>query len=148
MKVILNENIPNLGEKGEIKDVAPGYARNYLIPKKMALEVTPGRLKDLQMKEEQNARKAAREIEMAKELGEKIEGRSFTMKVKAGEEGRLFGSVTSGDIAGALEVEGIKVDKKKIALDDPIKTLGTFELQVKLHPQVSVPITVIVESTS
>jgi len=148
MKVILNENIPNLGEKGEIKDVASGYARNYLIPKKMALEVTPGRLKDLQMKEEQNARKAAREIEMAKELGEKIEGRSFTMKVKAGEEGRLFGSVTSGDIAGALEVEGIKVDKKKIALDDPIKTLGTFELQVKLHPQVSVPITVIVESTS
>lgn len=148
MKVILNENIPNLGEKGEIKDVASGYARNYLIPKKMALEVTPGRLKDLQMKEEQNARKAAREIEVAKELGEKIEGRSFTMKVKAGEEGRLFGSVTSGDIAGVLEAEGIKVDKKKIALDDPIKTLGTFELQVKLHPQVSVPITVIVESTS
>lgn len=148
MKVILNENIPNLGEKGEIKDVAPGYARNYLFPKKMALEVTPGRLKDLQMKEEQNARKNAREIESAKELGEKIEGRSFTIKVKAGEEGRLFGSVTSADIAEALEAEGIKVDKKKIDLDDPLKTIGTFELQVKLHPQVSVPITVMVESNS
>jgi len=146
LKVILNEDIPNLGEKGEIKDVAPGYARNFLIPKKLAVEVTAGRLKDIQLKEELNAKKYAREVELAEELGEKIRGKTISIKVKAGEGGRLFGSVTSSDIADALKTEGINVDKKKIELKDPIKMLGTFEVQVKLHPQVSVPVAVVVES--
>ncbi len=139
------EDIPNVGEKGEIKDVAAGYARNYLIPKGLAQQATPGRLKDLKMQAEAKARKTAQAIQAAEKMVAKIEGKQVTIKVKAGEEGRLFGSVTSADIAQALAAQGIKVDKKKIELDDYIKSLGDYTVQIKLHPEVATSVNVIVE---
>ncbi|MGI5823719.1 MAG: 50S ribosomal protein L9 [Dethiobacteria bacterium] len=145
MKVIFMEDIPNVGEKGEIKDVAAGYARNYLIPKGLAQQATPGRLKDLKMQAEAKARKTAQAIQAAEKMVAKIEGKQVTIKVKAGEEGRLFGSVTSADIAQALAAQGIKVDKKKIELDDYIKSLGDYTVQIKLHPEVATSVNVIVE---
>jgi large subunit ribosomal protein L9 len=145
VKVIFMEDIPNVGEKGEIKDVAAGYARNYLIPKGLAQQATPGRLKDLKMQAEAKARKTAQAIQAAEKMVAKIEGKQVTIKVKAGEEGRLFGSVTSADIAQALAAQGIKVDKKKIELDDYIKSLGDYTVQIKLHPEVATSVNVIVE---
>jgi large subunit ribosomal protein L9 len=145
VKVIFLEEVPNVGEKGEIKDVAAGYARNYLIPKGLAQRATPGRLKDLKMQAEAKARKTAKEIQAAQKIVAKLAGKQVNIKVKAGEEGRLFGSVTSADIAQALVAQGIKVDKKKIELGDYIKSLGDYTVQIKLHPEVAASINVIVE---
>lgn len=145
VKVILNQDVSGLGQKGEVKTVTDGYARNYLVPKGLAVEATPGRLKDLQLKEKRRANKLAKEKEEAEKTAEKLKDKSFTFKVKAGEEGKLFGSVTSADIADALSAEGVQVEKKRIELDDPLKSLGTFNIVVKLHPEVSVSIKVIVD---
>lgn len=145
MKVIFVENVPNTGQKGEVKEVASGYARNYLIPQGLALEATPGRLKDLEMKEKTRARKSAQEADEAQKIADKITGKQFAVKAKTGEGGKLFGSVTSADIAKLLAESGVKVDKKKVELDDPIKTLGEHEVQIKLHPEVTASITVLVE---
>jgi len=145
LKVIFIKDIPNIGKKGDIKEVASGYARNYLIPNGLAYEATPGRLKDLKMLEETKARKSAREVKEAQNLAEKISGKTVIIKVKSGEEGRLFGSVTSADIAGALSSSGIKIDKRKIDLTEHIKALGSYSIQVKIHPEVSAPINVMVE---
>lgn len=147
MKIIFIKDIPNIGQKGEIKEVASGYARNYLIPNGLAYEATPGRLKDLKMREGTKAQKTAREVKEAQNLAERISGKTVTIKVKAGEEGRLFGSVTSADIAGALSSSGIKIDKRKIDLTEHLKALGSYSIHVKLHPEVSVPINVLVEKT-
>lgn len=134
-----------MGEKGEIKDVAAGYARNYLIPKGLAQRATPGRLKDLKMQAEAKAKKTAKAVQAAEKMAAKLEGKQVAIKVKAGEEGRLFGSVTSADIAQALAKQGIKVDKKKIELGDYIKSLGDYTVQIKLHPEVAASVNVIVE---
>ncbi len=145
MKVIFLKDVPNTGKKGEIKEVSSGYARNYLIPNGLALEATPGHLKELKMREENRAKRTARETKEAQNTAAKLSGKIVTVKVKAGEEGRLFGSVTPADIAAALSSEGIKVDKKKIELAEHIKSLGSYTAQVRLHPEVSVPITILVE---
>lgn len=145
MKVILTRDVPNVGLSGEVKEVAPGYARNYLIPKGLAVEATPGRLKELKMREEAKVKKAAREVEEARKIAEKIDGKSFTVKAKSGERGRLFGSITSADIAKVLQAYGVSVDKKKIELKDPLKELGSFDVEIKLNPEVSARITVLVE---
>ena len=146
MKVIFVEEVQGVGQKGEVKEVASGYARNYLIPQGLALEATPGRLKDLELKEKTRARKSAKEAEEAQKVADKISGQRFPVKAKTGEGGKLFGSVTSADIAQLLTKSGAQVDKKKVELDDPIKTLGEHEVQVKLHPEVTANITVVVES--
>jgi len=145
VKVIFLKDVPSVGQKGEIREVASGYARNYLIPNGLALEATAGRLKDLKMREETRLKRSARERQEAQELAARLSGKVLTVKVKAGEEGRLFGSVTAADVAGALLAEGIKVDKKKIAFAEHIKSLGRYTVQVKLHPEVSVPLTILVE---
>ncbi len=145
MKVIFVENVTNVGQRGEVKDVASGYARNYLIPKGLALEATPGRLKDLQMKEKTRERKSAKEAEAAQKIADQIAGKQFTVKAKTGEGGKLFGSVTSGDIAQLLSAGGIQLDKKKIELEEPIKVLGEHPVKIKLHPEVSANIMVLVE---
>jgi large subunit ribosomal protein L9 len=145
MKVIFLEDVPNVGEKGQIKDVAAGYARNYLIPKGLAQRVTPGHLKDLKMQDEVRAKKTAKAIKAAESVAAKLAGKDVSIKVKAGEAGRLFGSVTSADIAQALAAQGIKVDKKKIELEEYIKSLGSYTVQIKLHPEVTASVNVVVE---
>jgi large subunit ribosomal protein L9 len=145
MEVILKQDIEKLGQKGEIKTVSPGYARNYLIPKGLVEEATPGRLKDNKMKKTAKAKKFMKEKENAQTLAKLLSEKTIIFKTKAGEGGRLFGSVTSADIAEAIAAEGIKVEKKKIQLEEPIKSLGNFQVKVRLHQEVVASVNVIVE---
>ena len=136
MEIILKRSVENLGDAGEIVDVKPGYARNYLIPQGLALRATAGNRRRLEEERRHSLRAEERAKERAEELAEEVEGRSLTFTVLAGEEGRLFGSVTSADIAEALEKEGVTVDRRKIVLDEPIKELGVYRVTVDLHPEV------------
>ncbi|MGH7539696.1 MAG: 50S ribosomal protein L9 [Gemmatimonadota bacterium] len=134
--VILRRDVENLGEAGELVSVKPGYARNYLIPQGLALPATDGNCRRFEEEARQAARSATREKEMAEGLAGELEGRSLTFTVKAGEEGRLYGSVTAGDIADALLAEGVSVDRRLIQLDEPIKELGAYRVAVRLHAEV------------
>jgi len=145
MKVIFLNDVPGTGKKGEIKEVSSGYARNYLIPKGLAQEATPGHLKEFKKQQEIRAKKEEKKRQDAQNLAEKISGKTITVKAKAGEDGRLFGSVTAADLAAALLAEGIKIDKKKIELEEHIKAVGSYTARLRLHPEVSVPITVAVQ---
>ncbi len=131
MKVILTEEVPNLGNKGEVKNVADGYARNYLIPRNLAVEATPARMKEIEKQQKIQEKKEQKEIAAAQEQARELEGKTFIFKVQASEEGRLFGSVTSADIAEAMKEEGVDLDKRKIELEDPIKELGEFQIPIK-----------------
>jgi len=136
MKVILRENVKKLGEKGEVREVSDGYARNYLIPKGLAVEVSPGVMKGLAEKRAVQQIQKKREFEEAEELCRQIEKQKLVLEVRTGVEGKLFGSITSSDIAKQLEVLGFKVDKKKIELAEPIKALGLYKINIRLHPEV------------
>ena len=136
MKVILMQDVKSLGKRGDIKEVADGYARNFLFPKKLAQQASAGNLNSLKheqnLQEERDAKALAKSREFAAQLQEK----QLTVASKCGEGGRLFGSVTSADIAQALAEQGITVDKRKIELSEPIKTLGQYEANLKLHAEV------------
>lgn len=137
MKVILLVDVKNLGKKGEVVQVAQGYARNYLFPKGLATEATEGKMKQLAQEQASAARKKQREEERARELAARLDGLVVRVYSKAGEGGKLFGSVNSKDIAEVLQREhGIEVDKKKILLPEPIKRLGNYSLLIRLYPQV------------
>ncbi len=142
MKVILQQDVKKMGIRGEVKEVADGYARNYLIPKGLAVEATTKALKELEDRKRRMASKEQDELEKVKALKKKIEHKRVAIKAKAGEGGKLFGSVTSKDIAESLEKEGIKVDRRKIDLPEPIRGLGIFQVYIKLHPEVTVQIEV------
>ena len=133
MRVILKQNVENLGSKGDIVNVAPGYGRNYLIPKKIALEVTSSNVKMIEI--EQQALKKAAEKERASYQGviEKLNETTLIFKRKAGEKDVIFGSVSSGDVKEALHERGFEIDKKKILLDEPIKRLGNFTVPIKIY---------------
>jgi large subunit ribosomal protein L9 len=136
MQVILRERIEKLGEAGEIVDVKPGYGRNYLIPRGLAYEATAANKRRL---EAEGARHAAREAETlgdAKQRAASIEGISLTFHARAGQEGKLFGSITSADIAEKLAEQGVTVDRRQIELDEPIKALGVTSVPVRIHSQV------------
>ncbi|PIU42270.1 MAG: 50S ribosomal protein L9 [Candidatus Omnitrophica bacterium CG07_land_8_20_14_0_80_42_15] len=137
MKVILIKDIENLGVVGDVINVSDGYARNFLIPRGYAKNATPSNLKTV----EEEKRKALRLKEKEKEgillLAEKISNSSFTIPMRAGEEDKLFGAVTTEMIAKACEAEGIKVDKHNIQIDEPIKKLGVYQVKIKLHPEVN-----------
>ena len=136
MQVILRERIEKLGEAGEIVDVKPGYGRNYLIPKGLAYEATAANKRRI---EADNARQTAREAETlgdAKQRAASIEGISLTFHARAGQEGKLFGSITSADIAEKLAEQGVTVDRRQIELEEPIKALGVTSVPIRLHPQV------------
>ncbi|MGB4444369.1 MAG: 50S ribosomal protein L9 [Dethiobacteria bacterium] len=148
MKVILKEDIPGLGEKGEIKEVAPGYGRNLLIPKGLAEEATPGRLKELQHQEQVLKRKKQRLLEESQVQAERLAQQELRFRLAAGEGGRLFGSVTAADIAGELQRLGFNVDKKKVILEEPIKATGRYEITVKLYSGVQAEVVVEVEEES
>lgn len=148
MKVILKEDIPGLGEKGELKEVAPGYGRNLLIPKGLAEEATPGRLKELQHQEQVLKRKKQRLLEESQVQAERLAQQELRFRLAAGEGGRLFGSVTAADIAGELQRLGFNVDKKKVILEEPIKATGRYEITVKLYSGVQAEVVVEVEEES
>ncbi len=137
MKVILLKDVKSLGKAGQVVDVADGHGRNYLIPRGLAKEATQGSLNDLKHKKEVEKKKANQELQAAEDLKVKFEKKPLEIKVKAGEAGRLFGSVTSADIADALKKNGYKVDKRKIELKENIKELGVHQVSIKLHRDVT-----------
>lgn len=136
MEVILLENVENLGATGDIVTVKDGYARNFLVPRSLAVVCTKSNRKMIEEQKKILAVKKAKEMEQFKAIAEKIANISCTIKVQAGEDDKLFGSVTNSDIANALEAEGVKVERRRIKLDAPIKQLGVFNLTVDLHPEV------------
>jgi large subunit ribosomal protein L9 len=144
MKVILKENIDTLGHIGDIVKVAPGYARNYLIPKGYAIEATSRNAKALEHTKRQMEYKKNKVRELAKNLAEKIEASPLTLLHNAGEGDKLFGSVTNMELAEALKKIGLDIDRKKILLAEPIKHLGEFDVPIKLHPEVTATLKVIV----
>ncbi|ABO68755.1 MULTISPECIES: 50S ribosomal protein L9 [Geobacillus] len=138
MKVIFLKDVKGKGKKGEIKNVADGYANNFLFKQGLAIEATPANLKALEAQKQKEQRQAAEELANAKKLKEQLEKLTVEIAAKAGEGGRLFGSITSKQIAEALQAQhGLKLDKRKIELNDAIRALGYTNVPVKLHPEVS-----------
>jgi len=137
MQIILQEDVEKLGNRGELVEVAAGYARNFLLPRKLALEATPGNMKRLEKMRVAFAKKEATEKDAAQRLAEALAGVSLTLSRKAGENDQLFGSVTTGDISEALAAQGYTIEKRKIALTDPIKLVGEYEIPLKLHREVT-----------
>ena len=138
MKVILTQDIKSVGKKGQIIDASDGYARNYLIPKKLAVVADATNLNELKMKQDANKYRRDMTMANAKELSEKMKGYELVFKIKAGDNGKTFGSVTSKDIAEQLNKKYfVEVDKKKICLDDAIKTLGVYNIEIKLFEGIS-----------
>ena len=145
MKVILLQDVKSLGKKGEIVDVNDGYARNFILKKKLGLEATGKNLNDLKLKKQHDDKVAQENLEEAQELGKALEGGKIQLSIKMGEGGRSFGSVSSKEIAEAVQAQlGHAIDKKKVQLKDAIKVPGTYEVPVKLHPQVTAALKVIV----
>ena len=143
MKVILTQDVKNQGKKGDVIEVSDGYARNMLIKKKLGVEATPKALNDLKLRQQNDAKVAAENLEQAKEFAKEIEGWKVELKMKTGEGGKTFGSISSKEIAQAVEKQYDKtIDKKKIVLDEPIKSLGVYEVKLKLHPQVTATMSV------
>jgi large subunit ribosomal protein L9 len=145
MQIILQEDVDKLGNRGQLVEVAEGYARNYLLPRKYAIEATPGNLKRLDKMRATFAKKEATEKDAAQKLSELLAGVTLEFTRRTGENDHLFGSVTSGDIAEALEAKGFNIDKKKIVLAEPIKVLGDVEVPVKLHREITTPVKVTVK---
>jgi large subunit ribosomal protein L9 len=145
--VILRENVENLGRMGDLVIVASGYARNYLIPKKLAMAATDKSVKNLDHEKRLIAERQSKEKKVAQELADRLSQTSITISVKAGDEqaeagGKIFGSVTSMDIIEALAAKDLSVDKRSVHLEKPIKELGTFTVLIKLHPEVSAQLSV------
>jgi len=136
MRVVLREDIDKLGRRGEVREVAPGYARNFLLPKGKALPATDGNMKRIEQEGRRYAVIQAKEKEDAAAVGRRIAGISCTIVRKVGENDQLYGSVTASDIAEFLEKEGIAIDKRRILLEEPIKALGIYTIPVKLHADV------------
>lgn len=137
MKVILKENIETLGQIGDIVKVAPGYARNFLLPKGFAIEATEKNAKALEHAKRQLAYKKNKTLEAAKNLVAKLEALTVQLAHQSGDEGKLFGSVTNMEIAAFLKNNGIEIDRKKIVLAEPIKHLGEYNVPVKIHPEIA-----------
>ena len=143
MKLILLEDVKGVGKKGDIVNKNDGYALNFLIPKKLAVEATKSNMNDLELKKKSDDKRKQEELDAAKKIGDEIKDKVVKVSVKAGENGKVFGSVTNKEIAAALlQQTGIEVDKKKIVFDDPIKMVGKRIVKVKLHPQVTVEMAV------
>ncbi|NTV92066.1 MAG: 50S ribosomal protein L9 [Chlorobiaceae bacterium] len=146
MKVILRKDVAALGDAGEVVAVKNGYANNYLIPQGMAIRATEGTLKALETERKQQAKKVELQRKTARDLAAKIEQMSLKVFAKAGESGKLFGTVTSGDIADALKAQGIEIDRRKITLEAPVKALGKYEADAKVFMDVAVKISFEVEA--
>ena len=144
MEVILREDIENLGARGQVVKVAPGYARNFLLPKKMAVAATEANKKIVEQERQAHLRKEAKAQGEATDLAKIMTGATVRIAQKAGENDQLFGSVTSKDIAEGLSAQNYNIDRRKIQLDEPIRQLGEYKIPVRLHKDVTVEITVVV----
>jgi large subunit ribosomal protein L9 len=138
MKVILKDNVKNVGKIGDVINVSDGYARNYLFPRKLAVEATEGEVKSLQTVKDREVQKAKKAENIARKAADILKDTDITVKVKVGEGGRMYGSVTNKDVADAISaVTGMEVDKRKIELKESIKTLGSYRAIVRLHHEIS-----------
>ena len=137
MEVILKEDVANLGHRGDVVKVADGYGRNFLLPRKLALQATLANKAVIEQMKEAAARRSATEKVQAQELVAKLEPLTLSFTRKSGENGQLFGSVTSSDIAGELAAKGFDIDRRKIQLNEPLKALGNFDVAIKLHREVT-----------
>ena len=147
MKVILLEDVKSLGKKGEIVNVNDGYARNFILPKKLGLEATSKNLNDLKLQKQNDEKVAQEKLDAAKALAEEIKEKSITVKIRAGVEGKVFGSISSKEIATEAKKQlNMDIDKKKIVIPDAIKSLGTYNVNIKLHKDVTATLTVKVEA--
>jgi large subunit ribosomal protein L9 len=145
MQIILQEDVEKLGHRGDVVTVKPGYARNFLLPKKLAVEATRGNMKALERIRGSLAKKTATELDAAKKQAEALAGVSLKFVRKTGENDQMFGSVTSGDIADGLKAQGFSIDKRQVQLADPLKSLGEFPITVKVFRDVTSEIKVRVE---
>lgn len=145
MQIILQEDVEKLGNRGQIVTVAEGYARNFLLPRRLGLQATPGNMKRLEKMRAAFAKKEATEKESAQTLAELLATVTLTLSRKAGENDQLFGSVTSGDVAEGLAAQGYTIEKRKIALADPIKLVGEYQVPVKLFREISANVKLIVK---
>jgi len=145
MQIILQEDIDKLGHRGEIVTVKPGYARNYLLPRKLAIEATTGNMKALERIRGALAKKTATELEAAQKQAALLNGVSLAFKRKTGENDQMFGSVTSADIAGGLTGQGFKIDKRQVQLADPLKALGEYAVTIKVFRDVTAEVKVHVD---
>lgn len=145
MEVILLEDVKSLGKKGQIVKINDGYARNYVLPKKLGLEANAKNLNDLKLEKARQAKQAAEELQKAKELAVKVEEKPVKLTMKTGEGGKTFGTISTKEISAEAKKQlGLDIDKKKMKLDEPIKTLGTHIVTVKLHKEVTAKLTVVV----
>lgn len=145
MKVILTEDVKSLGKKGDLVDVSDGYARNFILSKKKGLEATPANLNSLKLKKANDEKVAQEQLEAAQAFAADLKTKEVKLTIKKGEGGKAFGSITSKEIATAAEEQlSVTLDKKKIVLKDPIKTEGTYQVPIKLHPQVTGELKVII----
>ena len=145
MKVILLQDVKGKGKKGQLLDVSDGYARNFMLPKKMAIEATPDAINTMRMNDKATQERIAREKAEALATANKLRGMTVIVKAKGGGNGRLFGSVTNAEVADALAKQGIKLDKRKIVIADAIKNVGTYTVTCKLGYEISAPLTVKIE---
>lgn len=143
MKVVLLQDVKDLGKKGDLVNASDGYARNFLFPRKLAVEATAGKLKEIEDKRSSERNKKEKELLAAKELADKLSKIEISFKTKAGENGKLFGSITGKDVADAIKAQHkIEIDKKKVVLHDAIKALGTYQVEIKVYPEVSAKINI------
>lgn len=146
MKVILAQDVKNLGKRGQVVDVAEGYARNYLMPRGLVQTASAANLRAADTLVKAQARKVANELADARRAAERLSGLSITVRTRAGDEGRLFGSVTPKDIAAALvQVAGVNIDRRRIELREPIKHVGKHQVTVRVHPEVTATLEVVVQ---
>jgi len=145
MEVILKEDVATLGSRGDVVKVAEGYGRNFLLPRRLAIEASAGNKKVIEQMKAANVRRSAKEKTQAEELSKQFDGVSVSFTRKSGENDQLFGSVTSGDIADALEKKSFHIDRRKIQIHEPLKTLGEFTIPIKLHKDVTAHLKVVIE---
>ena len=145
MKVILLQDVKGKGKKGQMIEVSDGYARNFMLPKKLAIEATPDAINTMRMNDKATQERIAREKAEALETSKKLRAMTLVVKAKGGGAGRLFGAVTNAEIASALEKQGIKLDKRKIVLNETIKNVGTYTATCKLGYEINAPLTVKIE---
>jgi large subunit ribosomal protein L9 len=145
MEVILKEDVVKLGSRGDVVKVAEGYGRNFLLPHKLAIQATAGNKKVIDQMKAAAVRRSAKEKAQAEELSKQFDGLSVSFQRRSGENDQLFGSVTSGDISDALQHKGFNLDRRKIQIHEPLKTLGEFTIPVKLHKDVTAHLKVVIE---
>jgi large subunit ribosomal protein L9 len=145
MEVILKEDVAKLGSRGDVVKVAEGYGRNYLLPRKLAIEASASNKAVIEQMKAAAVRRSAKEKSQAEELSKQFDGLSVNFKRRSGEHDQLFGSVTSGDIAEALEKKAFNIDRRQVQLHEPLKTLGEFTVPIKLHKDVTTHLKVLIE---